>query len=257
MLTNASEYARMARAEGELWWYRALHNLVLKAVAAHPGGVEARILDAGCGTGGLMQCLARQGYHNVSGFDLSPLAIQICRHRGLDACQGDLRDFNGGSSKWDIIVSNDTLCYFSDPTIQEHVVQSFWQLLEPGGLLILNLPALRCFRGRHDRAVGILRRFSPEDVPRLLKPVDFEVVNSRFWPFFISPLIFAVRWVQRLEMAVSKSEGAPVSDAYLPPRWLNELFARITRFETTRLRAVPFGSSLFIVAGKLGGQVKD
>ena len=253
MLTNASEYARMARAEGELWWYRALHNLVLEAVAAHPRGTEARILDAGCGTGGLMQCLARQGYRNISGFDLSPFAIEICRQRGLDACQGDLRDFNGGSSGWDIIVSNDTLYFFSDVSVQEQIVRSFWRFLAPGGLLILNLPALRCFRGRHDQAVGIARRFSRDDVSRLLTTVGFKVVVSRFWPFLLSPIIYAVRLAQRLDMAVSKSEGPPVSDTRLPPRWLNELFARITRFEIACLRSAPFGSSLFIVAERPGG----
>lgn len=253
MLTNASEYTRMADAEGKLWWYRALHNLVREAVAAHSKGTEARILDAGCGTGGLMQCLARQGYRNVSGFDLSPFAIEICRQRGLNARQGDLRDVNSGSSKWDVIVSNDTLYYFSDSATQERIVRSFWQILAPGGLLILNLPALRCFRGRHDQAVGIKRRFSQEDVPRLLTPVGFKVVSSRYWPFLLSPLIFAVRFTQRLNTAFSKSDATAASDTRVPPRWLNELFAGITRFETTRLRAAPFGSSLFVVAGRPGG----
>ena len=44
------EYELMDAAEGRMWWYRALHVRLCDALA----GVRGRVLDAGCGTGGLL-----------------------------------------------------------------------------------------------------------------------------------------------------------------------------------------------------------
>ena len=57
------EYERLAAAEERMWWFRALHrNLIRIWSATAPAGAgegrNPRLLDAGCGTGGL---LARLG----------------------------------------------------------------------------------------------------------------------------------------------------------------------------------------------------
>lgn len=128
----------MARAEGDLWWYRALHHLAADTLAGHPRGREARIVDAGCGTGGLLRFLQRHGYRQTAGFDLSPEAVRIGRERGLPVRQWDLRrlDQAVGPETVDALISNDTLCYFT-PADQERMMGLFWQALAPGGLLII------------------------------------------------------------------------------------------------------------------------
>ena len=45
-----TEYARMDAVEDHMWWYRALHRRLVAALAGRDGCV----LDAGCGTGGLL-----------------------------------------------------------------------------------------------------------------------------------------------------------------------------------------------------------
>ena len=45
-----AEYALMDAAEDHMWWYRALHRRLLDALT----GVDGVVLDAGCGTGGLL-----------------------------------------------------------------------------------------------------------------------------------------------------------------------------------------------------------
>ena len=44
------EYALMDAVEDHMWWYRALRRRLLDALA----GVHGTVLDAGCGTGGLL-----------------------------------------------------------------------------------------------------------------------------------------------------------------------------------------------------------
>jgi hypothetical protein len=68
-------------------------------------------------------------------------------------------------------------------------VEQFWRVLNPGGLLILNLPALKAFRGFHDISVGIKVRFSKADTRRLQKENLFDVVQEQYWPFLLSPAI--------------------------------------------------------------------
>lgn len=249
MLHDRSEYGHMAAVEGEHWWYRSLHALVAQALAAHPRGPEARVLDAGCGTGGLLRFLAERGFRRLSGFDVSPFAIEVCLARGLPVRQADLRDPGAlpPPGALDAVVSTDTL-YFFPPETQERIVRGWFETLAPGGMLILNLPALRCFRGLHDPAVGITRRFELADLGRLLLPAGFTPARVRFWPFLLSPGIYVTRLLQRCRLAAGPV--TPRSDTRLPPRWLNGLFGRITRFETSRLPAPPFGSSLFTVARK-------
>ena len=95
MLERKSEYEKMARVEQEHWWYRSLHRLVLESIRSHTRGYDISILDAGCGTGGLMLYLQQQGYTHLKGFDLSQDAVDICRSRGLPAEQFALSDMAG------------------------------------------------------------------------------------------------------------------------------------------------------------------
>lgn len=253
MLNQPSEYRRMAGAEGGLWWYRVLHEMVRRTLAAHPRGRAARVVDAGCGTGGLLAHLARSGFQNVFGFDLSPDAVKVCHERALPVQLGNLLEPGpflprGGL---DAIVSNDTL-YFFQPAVQERIISQFHEALAPGGILIMNLPALAVFRGSHDLAVGIGRRFSRADLPRLLPAAHFERAQARYWPFLLSPAVFAARTWQRLRMSWNP-RPAPASDLRLPPAWLNGVLETMTRCEVSTLPWTPFASSLFVTARKPRG----
>ena len=248
MLDRAQEYTKMAEVESTLWWYQALHHLVLAAIRAHAKAADPEILDAGCGTGGLMQFLRAHGLRNLRGFDLSEHAVAWCKKRGLDVRQGNLLDIgklDDGRSA-DVIVSNDTL-YFLDRDQQVSVVRQCAAILRPGGLLILNVPALRAFSGIHDLSVGIRERFSRDDTARLLGGPSFEVVRECYWPFVLSPLIYAARAAQRRRMR--RNPGFEVqSDSSLPPRWINKALLAVVRAENRLLSRKPFGSSLFLVA---------
>lgn len=240
----------MAAVQERLWWYRALHHLVLDALGGHRRGRECRILDAGCGAGGLLLFLKGRGFEHLRGFDLSPEAVGICRARGLPVEAGDLRRLGtlAGPGTVDVIVSNDTL-YFFEPEEQASIVAGFGQALAPGGLLILNGPALSAFSGAHDRAVGIRRRFSKQDLARLLPASRFSGVKARYWPWVLSPAIFLVRSAQRRRLRRA-NPPEPRSDLWMPPRLLNGCLERIVRAENALLPWKPWGSSLFVSARK-------
>lgn len=250
MLNRPDEYRRMAAVEGEHWWYRSLHHLVVSALETHPLGRQVRVLDAGCGTGGLLRFLRERGYCHLAGFDISPEAVSTCRERRLRVEHRDLRECPQSVPLFhhDVIISNDTLYFFAAPE-RHRIVESLWGQLAPGGLLILNLPACAGFRGIHDLSVGIQHRFTKQEAMSLFSKTAFDQVRSRYWPFALSPLIYLARMIQR-ERLRRAPFLQPTSDLRLPPRVLNKLMEWITRLENRALPWKPVGSSLFVVGRK-------
>ncbi len=78
-----------------------------------PADRNAPILDAGCGEGNLLAFLRAKGYANLSGFDLSPECVRLCRERGLEFVQThdaeDAARFAGPKDGWAVIFCLDLL----------------------------------------------------------------------------------------------------------------------------------------------------
>ena len=64
---DKSEYLKMYNLETNFWWYKILHELVDFTISKNKKEGEIKILDAGCGTGRMMQILHK--YVLVYGFD--------------------------------------------------------------------------------------------------------------------------------------------------------------------------------------------
>jgi ubiquinone/menaquinone biosynthesis C-methylase UbiE len=86
-----TEYDLMARVEDRLWWYRALHANVARALARHTPADGRPVLDAGCGTGGTVIRVspALLGGRTFVGLDYHPLACAYTRERtGIPVVSG-------------------------------------------------------------------------------------------------------------------------------------------------------------------------
>src|SRR5437764_1443396 len=56
---DPAEYAKLDRLEERMWWFAAMHaNLLMLARDFDSSAAPDRVLDAGCGTGGLLAKLA-------------------------------------------------------------------------------------------------------------------------------------------------------------------------------------------------------
>lgn len=74
-------------------------------------GCEVRVLDFGCGRGDLMALLASIPNVVVRGIDYSPVAVEICKSRGLGAIVGTEKDL---SNPYDVIVATSVLEHVDD-----------------------------------------------------------------------------------------------------------------------------------------------
>lgn len=254
----------MFRVEQQLWWYRSLHERVLTAIQQQHGpNLTLKILDAGCGTGGLLWFLQQRGYTNLHGIDGSADAVALCHERNLSVDLVDLRqfaDYKPDLAGYDVIVCNDVFCYFADADLRV-LLRELTRRLRPGsatgspnsirGLLISNNNAFAVFRGQHDVAVGSTRRFVRDDFKELMPAAGLAIGQSTYWSFALSPLILAVRQWQALQLRLRPTAEIPASDINLPASWLNETLYRLVGLEQKLLPRTPFGSSLFLTCGRL------
>lgn len=250
MIDNRLEYQRMYETERKLWWYQILHGKVLGQIRKHFKAMDPdlKILDAACGTGGLMSFLKENGYSNLRGFDYSQHAIDFSNERGLNVVFGDLRNveaFEPGET-FDIITCNDALYFLTDDEIVR-ALAAFKNRLNRNGLIIINIHAFEAFSGTHDLAVGSSRRFKLEQFRAFGKAAGLRIGYNTYWPFALSLPILLVRQWQNYQIRRNKINVDHLdSDVEYPGDTVNAVLKAITKTESSILGKAPFGSSLFM-----------
>lgn len=240
----------MFRLEDSFWWYQALHSRALDAarscLVSRP---HARILDAGCGTGGMAAQLLPLG--DVTAADVSPVALRFASRRQVDgkpcfAC-ASVEALPFDSAAFDLVVSLDVLCHGAVQD-QSAALAEMSRVLSPGGHLVLNLPAYPGLLSAHDRAVLNTRRYLRTQVVQLLSGAGLGVISMGYWNSLLFPVVAALRLLRR-----RPGEGE-TSDLTPPREWLNRLLKSVISVErsASRVLAPPFGLSIFAIAQKPG-----
>lgn len=239
------EYRKMAGVEDRMWYYRALHGHVVRSFRRHSPDREIHVLDAGCGTGGLLRRL-KGAYPSwrFTGLDFAPLACELARERtGSEIVAGSILAMPFGSGTFDGVVSCDVICQVADPG---SAVRELHRCLKPGGLVVLTMPSYQWMYSYHDREVANLRRYTRSELNALLREAGFEIVTSTYWNTLLFPLAVLRRKV--FPPSVSRSDVRPCSPA------VETVFNVLIAFENTWLQwgaRLPFGNSILTVARKV------
>jgi SAM-dependent methyltransferase len=232
-----AEYALMDAAEEAMWWYRALHLRLLRAME----GVQGSVLDAGCGTGGFLQRLgAARPELALFGVDFaSQAAARAAAKSGAATAAGSVTALPFADASFDAVVSADVLCHRSvDPAV---ALAEFARVLRPGGRLVLNLPAYDWLMSAHDRRVHTARRSTAGGLRRLLKAAGYVDVRTRYWNALLLPLMVLERKL------VARGAGA-VSDVKPFHPVLDAAFFAATEVERRLPFPMPAGGSVMAVA---------
>lgn len=244
---SSVEIETMRSVEDELWWYRALRANVLSFLGQE--APEFRLLDAGCGSGGMLARIHQQfPAASLTGLDFSARALELTQARRIGArlVRGSTDRLPFSDAEFDVALSLDVIIVRG--VDERAAAGELHRVLRPGGRLIVNVPALNFLRGSHDIAVSIARRYDRPELRRLLEGAGFTIESLSYWNMGLMPVVAAVRWASRAR--------TPRTDVRsdLAPMWtpLNKILAGIARFElaVSRQVALPFGTSLFSVARK-------
>lgn len=244
---SPQEVRAMRAVEDDLWWYRALRAHVVHSIL--PSGAEFDLLDAGCGTGGM---LARVHEHfpraKLTGIDLSEPGLQLTRERatGAELIRASTNQLPFPAASFDTVLSLDVLAF--EGVDDARALAELHRVLRPGGALLINLPAFDFLRGSHDVAVNQFRRYTRPRLQTLLDAAGFARSRMTYWNITLSPAVAIVRLTSRARAQ------APEVRSDLAPVWppLNALLSAIARAELaiSQYLPLPFGTSLFAVAHK-------
>jgi ubiquinone/menaquinone biosynthesis C-methylase UbiE len=239
----------MRSVEDRYWWYQALRQHV--AASIRPAPPRFSLLDAGCGTGGMLD-LIREKFPDadLTGIDASSHAIELAATRKINATllPANVHDLPFAENNFDFVLSLDVLSHTGvDDARATHEMH---RVLRSGGRLLLNLAAFDFLKGAHDCAVDVDRRYTRPKVRALLEGAHFEIERMTYWNASFAPPIALLRWLSRRRAPIAE----PRSDFRPLPSLVNLLLKSVAALELSASRHVslPFGTSLFAVARKNG-----
>jgi SAM-dependent methyltransferase len=238
-------YEILYRTEETHWWLAARRNIVLDWIRQrYPSRNDLDILDAGCGTGLMLQELRPLG--RAEGVDISEEALQFCRKRGLvDVHNADLLHLPFADDHFDVITALDVLEHLDDDT---GALREFKRVLKPGGRVFIFAPAHKWLWSLQDEVSHHKRRYVARTLRARVLDAGLEVERQTYVSTFLLPVIFFGR--QWLKVRRNFREYDTEND--LHPAWSNGILRSIFQSEIPILRRtdMPFGASLLCVARK-------
>jgi len=204
-------------------------------------------LDVGCGTGILREQLEAITAWSIDGFDLNLSALSRTQPG-----RGGTFYYNVFDQRPELLSQYDLVFLFD---VIEHIeptdgfLRAVIQHLKPGGLLIVNVPALELLRSGYDDAAGHYRRY---DRPMLRAEVErygFQICDMRYWGCTMVPVLYLRRML--LPRSTNSDKTAVIRRGFKVPGPFSHFILRtVMRLETLLLGKPPFGTSLMIAARK-------
>ena len=238
---DREQYQIMYEVESVHWWYRGMRHQNREMLRQYLApGLSYEILDAGCGTGGSTEDLARFG--RVTGIDFSWDALDYASSRALPRLvRGSIEQLPFAARSFDVVTSFDVI-YHRGVVDERQALAEFHRVLRPGGIALVRSPAFDWLRGTHDVGIHTERRFTTGQLAGYMSEVGFEVLNATYTNALLFPLALAKRTVEHF------LPGSP-SDLSVPPAPLNRLMELALNLEAPVARTVglPVGLSVVVL----------
>jgi SAM-dependent methyltransferase len=240
-----NEYQTMYLVEDNYWWYVGLRKLIFDCIAGMNDNLKIKILDAGCGTGRILENLAN---FKAFGIDLSEEALKFCKLRNLnDLSRASICDLPFHANSFDVVISLDVISHV-DVSYDNKILREIHRVINPGGVLLLNLPAYDFLKSTHDRAVHIKHRYLLSEIKKKVEDAGYVIETISYRNSFLLPIAFLVRIIKKISGRQDvKSDLKPL------PEFLNRLLTKIIFLENClimRGMRFPFGLSIFCAAIK-------
>jgi SAM-dependent methyltransferase len=235
------------RHEARHWWFVGRRRIIASVLEDLLGARRnLRILDIGCGTGGMLPLLSPYG--RVTGIDPAEAAIRYSKQRYDSLAELVQVDFprevpSGGS--YDLVTLFDVLEHLDDDA---KALVAAASLLRPGGRLLITVPALRSLWSPHDVINQHRRRYLRHELKGRIEAAGFHLDRLSYFNSLLFPAVFGARLLRR-RLA---RKGDRRSDFRIGNSWINSRLADLFGAERHLLKRcdLPLGVSLLAIASK-------
>jgi len=239
------EYQSMHAQEEHFWWYRALHNIIVDRVQQLSLPAHARLLDAGCGTGGLLRKL-HQAFpdYQLTGLEYHAEGLRyLCALPDINIINGNVNSMPFANNHFDAVTLTDVLYH---ENIRPHdCLSECFRILKPQGHLLINVSAYNWMRSTHDKQVHTRERYTAKRCKEQLLEAGFQLCHVGYWNSLLFPLMALHR--------ITSGKIKQTSDVESLSHWQDNLFYRVIHTEQYLQRHhvhLPFGGSVWAWASK-------
>jgi ubiquinone/menaquinone biosynthesis C-methylase UbiE len=250
-------YQRLYELEQRHGWTRGMRDFagaLLAPMFQH--GTAGRILDAGCGTGGMLTWLQRVPGAEIVGIDVSSDALRFSQQRGHRAVvQGSVMDLPFPDRMFDLVVSADVLQHLPDPPGDTAALAEACRVLRPGGYLYVRTNSSFGLGSPTTVESYDYRRYESTQLRGRIQAAGLAVERITYANSLLSLAAIARRRL-RGHPTSAHTPYTGLTVQVRPPglRWVDDVLAALLRAEAwyvTRLgRSLPFGHTLLALARK-------
>jgi len=245
---KTEDYTDLYELEESLWWFVGMRNVTASLLDPYcRGKIHQRILDSGCGTGGMLSWLSRYDEtEGLFGLDVARDAVNFCQKRGYHTIvQASAVELPFPDATFDLVTSFDVLVQLPGDSSDVIAMREMKRVLRPGGVAFVRVPAYRWMMSGHDRALGTQRRYSRSELVAKLRDNGFRVLRATYANTTLLPLAIVRRLgLKPLGLADKGSDVRPL------PKGLNRVFSGLLNLEASLLRTsvnLPAGLSLICI----------
>jgi SAM-dependent methyltransferase len=222
------------------WWFRAREELIIKFLRRkQPPEGWGTILDVGCGDGLFFRELAQFG--DVEGIELAGDVISPNNPFRNRIHIGPFDETFQPGKKYSLILMLDVLEHLSEPVA---ALRNAVSLLQPGGSLLITVPAFRALWTSHDELNYHFTRYTKASFGEVAEQAGLKTAESRYLFYWLFLAKLAVRAKESLFGSRPSIPGIPASG-------VNRLLFWVSRMEDEILGGlpIPLGSSLLVFGG--------
>jgi SAM-dependent methyltransferase len=243
---DAEIFEELAALEDQSFWFRARNRLLVRLTRqiSRPGD---HFLEIGCGTGYVLQALARECGLAVTGSELFDEGLEFARQRvpeaefsALDAREMPYRE------EFDLAGAFDVLEHIDDDVGVLHGLRT---ALRPDGHLLITVPQHRWLWSDADDYAHHVRRYRRPEMLERVEGAGFEVLRVSSFVTSLLPLMLASRLRRQ-------SKGSyDLAAELVPPQPLNRSLEWMLDREVDLIArgvSLPAGGSLVVVARRIG-----
>lgn len=159
------------------WWYQGRADVVRRVLSrfSRRTSASAHILDLGAGYGGMANLLAQFG--TLDGVEPDATARARLGDRGYRSAWPDMQAIPH-SERFDLVALLDVLEHVEDDFA---LLQDVRMRMQPGGQVIITVPAYQFLFGEHDAVCHHFRRYTEGRLRAMVMRAGFEVVYGGYW----------------------------------------------------------------------------